>query len=79
VLAPLDHQAGALARPPSGVLLRRAGHVHDATDLRLATFQRHQRSQQAGRIEAVCLGAPGPTVHQDAGRIQHPVLDATGA
>jgi hypothetical protein len=79
VLAPLDHEPGPLARPPSGVLLLGAGHVHDAADPRLAALQRHQRAQQPSDVEAVRLGPPCPAVHQDAGGIQHPVLDAARA
>jgi hypothetical protein len=73
---PSRHQALALAGLVAHVLLLAARHVHHAADLALAAAERHQRAQQALDVDPVGLGPPRLAVDQDAGRIDHVVVDA---
>jgi hypothetical protein len=78
MLAALDDEPGPLARATARVFLRGCGHLHDAADQSLAPLQCHQRTQQRCGVQTVGLGPACPAVHQQAGRVQHPVLDAAG-
>jgi hypothetical protein len=78
MLAALDDEPGSLARATARVFRRGCGHLHDAADQSLAPLQCHQRTQQRCGVQTVGLGPACPAVHQQAGRVQHPVLDAAG-
>ena len=58
------------------ILIFNGRHVDDAADPRLAPQMGEERPHQLFQIDPVGLGAPGTTVHLDAGRVDLMIDDA---
>jgi len=74
----INLQGSELSMEMSIVFILGGGHADDAPGSLLTVVIADQHRQQLPDVEAVGLGALRATIHFDAGRVDHEILDVVG-